>query len=62
MKEHPTCEFKGCNNPGNDLHHKKPRNTHLCDETIFMSVCRSHHNWIHDNHKLSVELGYLLLR
>ena len=59
MKEYPFCEYKGCMRKGEDLHHKKPRNLNLCNVDIFMSVCRLHHNWIHENHAKSVELGYL---
>jgi len=59
MENHSICEFKECSKPSNDLHHKKPRKTHLCDVTVFMSVCRNHHDWIHNNHAKAVELGYL---
>ncbi len=60
MLAHPVCQFKGCNLPATDLHHKKSRAYHLCDVEIFMSICREHHTWVHDNDKEARELGYLL--
>ncbi len=59
MYKHGFCEFKGCHRLSNDLHHKKPRKTHLCDVTVFMAVCRSCHDWIHSHHNQSVTMGYL---
>jgi hypothetical protein len=60
MSEHEVCEFEDCEKLANDLHHKASRGKHLSDVTTFMAVCRSHHNWIHDNPKTSRELGYLI--
>lgn len=60
LKDNPICEFQGCNSTDVDLHHKKPRAYHLCDVSVFMSVCRFHHNFIHDNDAKSRELGYLI--
>lgn len=62
MKDNLICEFKGCKRLGNDLHHKAKRGKNLCDETTFMSVCRNHHNWIHEHPIESKELGYLIIR
>ena len=60
FKENPICEFKDCNSTEIDLHHKKSRKYHLCDVSIFMSLCRKHHNWVHENDKEARELGYIL--
>lgn len=59
MLEHPRCEFKGCDQLGEQLHHKKSRDLNLCNVDIFMSTCNFHHIFIHDNHAKSVEMGYL---
>jgi len=60
MRTHPNCEFEGCNKESNDLHHKAGRGEHLSNRGSFMSVCRKHHNWIHEHPKESRELGYLI--
>ncbi len=60
LKANPVCEFVGCNSREVDLHHKKSRKYYLCDVDIFMSVCRTHHIWIHNFCKESYELGYLI--
>jgi hypothetical protein len=60
LKENPVCEFVGCESRDVELHHKKSREYYLCDVSIFMAVCRVHHNWIHNNDEKSRELGYIL--
>ena len=60
LKDHPICEFYTCDCREIELHHKKSRKYYLCDASIFMSVCREHHNWIHENDAEARELGYLL--
>ena len=60
LREHPICEFHTCDCRVVELHHKKSRKYYLSDVSIFMSVCREHHNWIHENHASAVEFGYLL--
>ena len=60
LKENPVCEFEGCSSREVELHHKKPRAYHLCDISVFMSVCRRHHTWIHDNDKEAREIGLLM--
>ena len=60
LKENSVCEFEGCNSTDVELHHKKPRAYHLCDVSVFMSVCRRHHTWIHDHDAESREMGLLI--
>ena len=60
LKDHPVCEFYTCDCREVELHHKKSRKYYLSDVSIFMSVCREHHNWIHENDAKARELGYLL--
>lgn len=60
FEKNPYCEFKGCGSPNIVLHHKKTREYHLCDVSVFMSCCDYHHRWIHENDKEARELGYLL--
>lgn len=43
-----------------DVHHKAGRGKHLNDESTWMAVCRSCHDWIHAHPKESRQLGYLL--
>lgn len=58
LKENPICER--CGEKSEDLHHKKPREHYLNDVSIFCSLCRKCHIWVHDNDKESREQGYLL--
>lgn len=60
LMEHPNCEFPGCNQQASDIHHKKSRGLYLNDVSTWMSVCRHHHTWIHDNDKEAREKGLLL--
>ena len=60
MAKHPICEAHGCNNKSNDLHHRAKRGKNLVNVETFMAVCRTHHNWIHNNPRESKELGYLI--
>lgn len=60
FKENPVCQYPGCNSREIDLHHKKSRAYHLSDVTVFMSVCRLHHNWIHENDAEARRMGFLL--
>lgn len=59
LKEHPICEFKGCNSKEVDLHHKGLRTGDNLYRH-FMSCCRYHHSWIHEHPIQSKEKGYLL--
>lgn len=60
MKANKVCQFPECRELATDLHHKKSREYYLCDESIFMALCRAHHMWIHDNDKQAREMGLLL--
>lgn len=60
LRDNPVCEFPGCSSREVELHHKKSRAYHLCDESVFMSICRTHHRWIHDNDNQAREMGFLL--
>ena len=60
MLAHPVCQFKGCSREATDLHHMKPRAYYLCDVSVFMSVCREHHRYIHDHDVEARSLGYLI--
>jgi len=60
MKSKECCEYPDCNQKPTDLHHKKTRKYHLCDVSIFMALCRKHHNFIHENDALSREMGFLI--
>jgi len=58
LKENPTCEI--CGKTPVELHHKKPRAYFLTDVSVFMSVCRLHHDLIEREDKWARENGYKL--
>lgn len=63
IKDHPICEFEGCQCKSKDIHHKKGKIGDLyTDETYFMAVCRDHHIWIERNPNEAKRLGYSLDR
>jgi len=48
LKNHPVCEFEGCNSKEVTLHHKKGR----IGENLFnhfCALCFTHHRWVEDN-------------
>lgn len=59
MDRHPNCEICGTNRDLT-LHHKKTREYHLCDVDVFMTLCFTCHNKVHDNDKWARDNGYLL--
>lgn len=60
LKDNPICEVKGCNSREVELHHKKPRAYHLCDVSVFMSVCRACHLKIEASDSWARSKGYKL--
>lgn len=61
FKNHPICEFPGCNSTDLTLHHKAGRIGNLLfDHRYFMSVCLLHHHYIETNPAESYEKGWLL--
>lgn len=62
LNEHPICEVHDCNNPSNQLHHKKGRvGKLLYDDEFFMACCGvCHPARIHENSEWSYEHGYLI--
>jgi len=60
LKENPICEVEGCNSRDVELHHKKPRAYHLCDVSVFMSVCRTCHLRIEASDNWARSKGYKL--
>lgn len=61
LKANPFCKAKlhGCQINATDVHHKKLRGKYYLDESTFLPVCRTCHNFIHANPILSRELGFL---
>lgn len=50
LKEHPICEYPGCNKTNITLHHKKGRiRALLCDIKHFCSLCHEHHRFVEEN-------------
>lgn len=58
LKANPICEFPGCNKKAVDAHHSAGRvGKNYLNIKKLKAVCRAHHNWIHLNHLLSIEMG-----
>lgn len=63
LASHHNCEFKGCWELSNEVHHKAGKTGKLLfDGRYFMAVCRDHHIWIETHPKESKELGYSVTR
>ena len=65
MAEHDICEVKGCENPSNQLHHKKGRDGKLLIDTAYFMACCGvcHPRKIHETHvKWAYDNGYLIRR
>lgn len=60
LKDNPICEVDGCSSREVELHHKKPRAYHLCDVSVFMSVCRACHQRIESSDNWARSKGYKL--
>jgi len=73
--KHPVCEVYDCNNPSNQVHHKKGRDHNtfedqwardnnlslLCDIRFFMACCGCcHPKRIHENPEWSYKHGYMI--
>lgn len=58
LNANPRCER--CGELATDLHHKRSRQYYLTDVSIFCSLCRSCHTWVHDKDKEARKQGYLL--
>ncbi len=63
LEKNPNCQarLKGCMIIASDIHHvipKRSKETYL-DVNNFKSVCRTCHNWIHENDLEARKLGLL---
>lgn len=60
-KDNPFCAARlpGCTLHTTDVHHKKSRGEYLLVIEYFLPVCRSCHNWIHQNDAEARKLGFL---
>lgn len=58
-KANPTCQV--CNHRRtDDVHHKSKRSgPNMSDESTFLAVCRTCHNWIHENPGSARKMGCL---
>lgn len=61
LEIHPLCEcdLPGCTRKAVEIHHKKGRGKNTTDVSTFLAVCRSCHDWIHNNPKEAKELKFL---
>ena len=63
LDAHPMCQVKGCGMPADDIHHRAGRTgDKLTDISLFMAVCRPHHNYIESHPAEAKEHGYSLIR
>lgn len=63
FEENPVCEFPGCSSRKIDLHHKRGREgAFLTDKRYFSSLCRKHHDYIHNNPEEARKLGFIQSR
>jgi hypothetical protein len=64
LNENPVCQVSvtGCMNGASDVHHKyagSNRDAFYLIQSTWLAVCRSCHNFVHLNPKLSREMGWL---
>lgn len=63
FKEHPVCEFPGCNSRNITLHHKRGRvGAFLTDKRWFCSLCQKHHQWVNENNEEAFKMGLVYSR
>jgi hypothetical protein len=62
---HPFCQIRaaGCQGRSRDVHHRAGRyGSLLCNVNFWMALCRSCHDFVHDNPAIARKFGYLLRR
>lgn len=52
------CDILGCSKVGTHGHHKKYKSGGGREKPVRVVVCDEHHDWLHDNKKRAIELGY----
>lgn len=59
LTSHPYCtaRLEGCSTHATDVHHKSGRSKQYLNQTTWLAVCRSCHQWITDNSKEAIEMG-----
>lgn len=58
-KNHPVCEV--CNDRATqDVHHKAYRGSKTLDESTYLAVCRTCHNYIHSHPQWARDNQYLI--
>jgi len=63
LSGNPMCQVKGCGMPADDVYHRAGRSgDRLTDVSLFLAVCRAHHNYIEDHPIEAKEHGYSLSR
>ena len=62
LEKYPLCQASlvNCSLQSTDIHHMKGRGKYLIDPTTWLSVCRTCHNWIEENPKDAIVLGFLI--
>ena len=62
LLNNPMCHVRStdCTLQTTDVHHKLGRGMHHLDVITWLPVCRSCHDWIHNNPIDAKELGFLI--
>ena len=65
LLNNPTCQFVDkhgvrCEHQATDIHHKAGRGRLLNDINYWMGLCRHCHDFIHNNQKWAMEVGFLV--
>jgi hypothetical protein len=63
FKDHPVCEFPGCNSRKITLHHKRGRTgAFLTDKRWFCSLCQFHHTYVNEHSEEARKMGLIYSR
>lgn len=59
LAANPLCQAKlsNCTKIASEIHHKKGRGIYFLDDTTYLGVCRSCHNWIEMHPREAKELN-----
>lgn len=58
LESHRFCEFQECCSVATEIHHKAGRGKRTADKSLFMAVCREHHDFIHNHPAKAEAMGY----
>lgn len=64
LESHAMCEahLSGCSTYATDIHHKAGRGQYMLDETTYLAVCRTCHQYIELHPNEAKEMGFSINR